>query len=136
TVNLKQIQVTVLHIFSDYYNNEVRLSFADHPFAKHPRHVFVICQYNGRWLLTHHRDRGLEFPGGKVETGETAEEAAIREVMEETGGVVTAIHYLAQYQVKGKSETIIKNVYYAHIKQLEQRRSYYETYGPVLVDVL
>ena len=34
-----------------------------------------------QWLLTHHLRRGLEFPGGKVELGETPEEAAVREFM-------------------------------------------------------
>ncbi|HLR09522.1 MAG TPA: nucleoside triphosphatase YtkD [Bacillota bacterium] len=123
-----------MYRFNDYYNNEVKLSFADHPFSKHPRHVLVICRYNDQWLLTRHRDRGLEFPGGKVESGETAEQAAIREVMEETGGVVSELHYLAQYEVDGKRETIVKNVYHAQIKRLEKQPSYYETAGPVLID--
>src|SRR5690606_9944935 len=86
------------------------------------------------WLLTEHRSRGLEFPGGKVEEGETAEEAAIREVMEETGGVVKKLYYIAQYFVTGRSGTIIKNVYYAPIETLKEQPTYYETNGPVLLN--
>ena len=71
--------------FLDYYQNQVELSFDDHPFSDRPLHVWVIAVYEGKWLLTHHKQRGYEFPGGKVEPGETAEEAARREVMEETG---------------------------------------------------
>lgn len=41
-----------------------------------------------RMLLASVLSRGLDFPGGHVETGETPEEAARREVSEETGAQV------------------------------------------------
>ncbi|GEN32407.1 8-oxo-dGTP diphosphatase [Cerasibacillus quisquiliarum] len=122
-----------MYIFTDYYNNQVRFSFQNHPFSKYPKHVWVICNYKNKWLLTNHKERGLEFPGGKVEHGETAEEAAIREVKEETGGVVETIDYIGQYHVNGKASTVIKNVYFAEIKKLEEQSTYYETYGPILL---
>lgn len=123
-----------LKIFKDYYNNEVKLSFDDHPFSAIPKHVLIICKHKNKWLLTSHKERGLEFPGGKVEPGETAKQAAIREVMEETGGHIATIHYVAQYFVDGKSDTVIKNVYFATIHQLSKQDTYYETDGPVLMD--
>ena len=70
--------------FYDYYQNPVKLSFEDHPFSKSPKHVWVICRYKNQWLLTRHKDRGLEFPGGKVEKGETDIDCIVREVYEET----------------------------------------------------
>ncbi|MGP4076579.1 RNA deprotection pyrophosphohydrolase [Halobacillus sp. K22] len=118
--------------FNDFYQNSVRLSFEDHPFSKFPKHVWVICRYNNQWLLTQHKDRGFEFPGGKVEEGETAEEAAVREVMEETGGCVEDLKYVGQYHVEGKGGTVIKNVYFAAIGALTKQEHYFETYGPVL----
>lgn len=121
-------------VFQDDYGYDVRLSFSDHPFSRHPKHVLVICRYNGRWLLTNHAVRGWEFPGGKVEEGETAEQAAIREVREETGGIVQKIMYIGQYEVKRPNETIVKNIYFAHVESLEQRESYFETNGPVLIE--
>ncbi|WP_249871144.1 RNA deprotection pyrophosphohydrolase [Oceanobacillus saliphilus] len=118
--------------FRDYYNNEVNLSFDDHPFSKYPKHVWVICKYKEKWLLTKHKERGLEFPGGKVEEGETAKEAAIREVMEETGGTIQEISYIGQYMVDGRNDTVIKNVYFAKIDKLTEQETYYETDGPIL----
>ncbi|MFD1739247.1 RNA deprotection pyrophosphohydrolase [Bacillus salitolerans] len=125
-----------MHTFIDHYNNEVILSFQDHPFSKNPKHVWVICRYEDKWLLTSHSRRGLEFPGGKVEHGEEAKDAAIREVKEETGGNVHSITYIGQYKVSGKGKTIIKNIYYAIIDQLVKQEDYLETNGPVLLSAL
>ena len=78
-----------MYEFKDYYQNTVQLSFDDQPFSDSPKHVWVICRFGGKWLLTEHEDRGYEFPGGKVEPMECAEEAALREVKEETGYTLT-----------------------------------------------
>lgn len=123
-----------MKIFRDFYHNKVKLSFEDHPFSKDPKHVLVICRYQNKWLLTRHKSRGLEFPGGKVEPGESAEEAARREVFEETGGIVSQLHYIGQYYVAGKKETVIKNLYFAEVTELEKQATYFETEGPVLVE--
>lgn len=125
-----------MHVFKDFYSNEVQLSFEDHPFSKEPKHVWVICRYKDKWLLTKHKERGYEFPGGKVESGETAYEAAVREVMEETGAILKEMNYLAQYYVAGKSGSVIKNVYFANVEKLTEQPTYYETEGPVLMDRL
>lgn len=122
--------------FRDYYNNEVNLSFDNHPFSTDPRHVWAICKYENQWLVTKHKERGLEFPGGKVENGETAEQAAIREIHEETGGVVKDIRYIGQYIVYGKTDTVVKNVYYATIDKLTDQDTYYETDGPILLPTI
>ncbi|CDQ39251.1 MULTISPECIES: RNA deprotection pyrophosphohydrolase [Virgibacillus] len=123
-----------MYTFKDYYNNEIKLSFDYLPFSVNPMHVWVVCKYQDNWLLTKHKDRGLEFPGGKVEKGETPEQAAIREVKEETGGLIDTLTYIGQYFVAGKRENVIKNVYFASIHALEPQDSYFETDGPVIVD--
>jgi 8-oxo-dGTP diphosphatase len=125
-----------MYRFIDYYHNEVVLSFEDHPFSKDPKHVWVVCRHQNQWLLTKHSDRGFEFPGGKVEDNETALEAAIREVKEETGGIVKQIEYIGQYKVKGKEKVIVKNIYFAMVSQLVEQDGYFETYGPVLLKEL
>ncbi len=118
--------------FQDYYDNTVKFSFSMHPFSDDPRHVWVICKFQNKWLMTRHRNRGIEFPGGKVEQGETPEEAAEREVFEETGGIVEKLHYIGQYEVSGKEATVVKNTYFAEIKEVRKKTDYLETEGPVL----
>ncbi|AKO94496.1 RNA deprotection pyrophosphohydrolase [Priestia filamentosa] len=122
-----------MYTFKDSYQNQVFLSFNKHAFSKNPKHVWVVCRFEGQWLLTDHSTRGMEFPGGKVEQGETPAEAARREVMEETGGVVTGLHYLGQYKVCSRQRIIIKNIYFASIPEIKKRDDYLETKGPVLV---
>ncbi|GEN57669.1 putative 8-oxo-dGTP diphosphatase YtkD [Halolactibacillus alkaliphilus] len=125
-----------MKIFSDYYNNTVKLAFEEHPFSEKPKHVLVVTRIKGKWLLTKHKTRGMEFPGGKVESGETAEAAAIREVKEETGGTVRTLTYVGQYYVDGKADQIVKNLYLADVDDLEEQETYYETDGPVIMSEL
>ncbi|MGM8216526.1 RNA deprotection pyrophosphohydrolase [Bacillaceae bacterium W0354] len=125
-----------MEVFKDYYNNTVKLVIGNEAFSKQPKHVWVITKYSGQWLLTKHKDRGIEFPGGKVEDGETAEEAAIREVLEETGGIVENLYFIGQYYVDGKGGDIVKNVYFAEVDDLTEQQHYFETEGPVILDEL
>ncbi|MDT2045121.1 nucleoside triphosphatase YtkD [Priestia aryabhattai] len=122
-----------MYTFKDAYHNQVFLSFERSPFSKTPRHVWVVCRYKGQWLLTNHSKRGLEFPGGKLELEETPEEAAVREVFEETGGEVENLSYIGQYKVVSKGKTIIKNIYFANVSNLVPKDDYMETKGPVII---
>ena len=63
-------------------------------------HVLAIPVYNSQLLFTHHQQRGIEFPGGKVEINEQSKEAVIRELYEETGAIAKFIYYFAQYRIK------------------------------------
>jgi 8-oxo-dGTP diphosphatase len=47
--------------------------------------VYVVAFEGGRFVMVRHRDRAWEMPGGRVEQGESFEQAAMREFSEETG---------------------------------------------------
>lgn len=123
-----------METFKDFTGSTVRLTFERGQFKKEPRHVLVLCKYNDQWLLTKHRLRGLEFPGGKVEAGETLEEAARREVYEETGAKVESLDFIGEYEVEGAQNSFVKAIFFGVVKEVESKADYLETDGPVLLD--
>lgn len=120
-------------LFTDQHGVQVSLAFKKEAFSIKPRHVLVICRYDDAWLLTKHPIRGLEFPGGKLEANETAEEAALREVYEETGAEAQITEYIGEYLVKDQERPFVKAVLFADVLHLHKESHYYETEGPVLI---
>lgn len=120
--------------FRDTNGNKVELSFTRDYFSEKQGHVLAICMHEEKWLLTKHGQRGLEFPGGKVEKGESLEDAARREVLEETGAVLNELHWIAEYRVTSPGGSFVKAVFYGVVGDIKVRETYYETSGPHLVD--
>lgn len=119
--------------FRDFHGDLVRLSFAPNSFSEQAKHVLVICKYEDNWLLTKHRERGLEFPGGKVEEGELLEEAAKREVREETGAELGKLQFVGEYEVESREGKFVKAIFYGEVNEFHDKPHYYETEGPTLV---
>ena len=58
---------------------------------------------DGKIVVIKYKDRNAGFydiPGGKIEDGETKEDASIREFKEETGITITSQHYLGHMSVE------------------------------------
>ncbi len=120
--------------FFDHNGCTVRLAFRLNAFSEASRHVIVICRYHNKWLLTSHKERGWEFPGGKIEPGEKPEQAALREVFEETGGVLDTFVPLGEYEVSNGSTCFVKTIFYGTVGDLIVKNDYMETNGPVFED--
>ncbi|MFC4410285.1 NUDIX domain-containing protein [Chungangia koreensis] len=114
--------------FKDQHSVDVQLSFKKHSFALKPEHVLVVVLNNGNWLMTNHPTRGTEYPGGKVEKGESLEEAAIRETYEETGVVLKDLKWIAEYIVYTE-EPFCKAVFTGKVERIEECPVSYETDG-------
>ncbi|MFC0562061.1 RNA deprotection pyrophosphohydrolase [Halalkalibacter alkalisediminis] len=125
-----------MYLFKDFHNCEVRLTFEPNECTSDPKHVWIVCRYLNRWLLTNHSTRGLEFPGGKVEEGERLTEAAEREVWEETGATIKSLHFIGQYEVRSDRTSFQKAIYFAEISSLTEKGTYLETDGPILLQEL
>lgn len=72
------------------------------------RAVSAAILHEGRFLLVRRGRppaRGLyAFPGGRVERGETLEEAVRREVMEETGAHLAAVEHVADLDIAAEDD--------------------------------
>ena len=79
-------------------------------------YVAIGVRHDNKWLFIKHRERGgYEIPAGHPEEGETPENAAIRELMEETGAedfIVTPVSY---YSVKNEDETMHGKLFYSEV---------------------
>jgi 8-oxo-dGTP diphosphatase len=122
-----------METFQDENGCTVQLSFEADSFSQTAEHVLVICTFFNQWLLTKHKIRGYEFPGGKREAGETLEEAARREVYEETGAELKSIKFIGEYKVSNNAESFVKVIFYGEVDSLQPKENYFETDGPILV---
>lgn len=53
--------------------------------------AFVLGFYKNQLVLARNLKRGIEIPGDHIESGETVEQAGIREIKEETGAIVKKV---------------------------------------------
>lgn len=85
---------------------------------KHPAAAAIPIGADGRILLVDHYrfqtdTRGWEVPAGKVDAGETPEQAVARELKEETGHCAAALTYLGRYHPSNGSSNQLFHVFVA-----------------------
>ena len=57
--------------FTDQEQDKVTLDYRTEYDEPTGEHVLMITRMDDQFLLTNHRQRGIEFPGGKREAGES-----------------------------------------------------------------
>lgn len=119
-----------VYVFTDLEGERVELTFGPNQNQMTATHVLLLLKYEGKWLLTKHRTRGIEFPGGKAEDREPIEAAVIRETYEETGVVITNVHQFAEYVVHS-DPPFCKAVFTGEVVKIEKNPTLHETEGAV-----
>jgi 8-oxo-dGTP pyrophosphatase MutT (NUDIX family) len=85
---------------------------------KHPAAGVVPIRDDGHILMIDHYrfqtdTRGWEIPAGKIDAGETAEQAAVRELREETGHRAASFKLIGKYHPTNGSSNQTFNIFIA-----------------------
>lgn len=117
-----------MFLFTDLKGTQVTLSFEPNTFSIPAKHVLVLANKENKWLVANNPSRGFEFPGGKVEEGETLIDAVKRETFEETGAILTEIKWFAEYIVDDEIP-FRKVVFRANVSEIREIDGDFETDG-------
>ena len=87
---------------------------------RHALYVIIVARYKDKWIFCRQHGRVTwELPGGHIESGEDADRAARRELIEETGAVEFDIRAVCDISVSDEANgTNYSKLYYADIKKL------------------
>ncbi|RPJ56470.1 MAG: NUDIX domain-containing protein [Dehalococcoidia bacterium] len=95
----------------------------------------ISARFERRWIFVRHQDRTTwEIAGGHIEKGETSSEAAVRELMEETGALQFNIECIATYSVNKDGTTGWGRLYLAYVNEIGPLPDISEI-GEVIFDV-
>lgn len=129
--SIKELEVAVFK-FTDENGLQVDLYFHEHEYKYEiaPEHILVVVRKGAKFLCTIHNKRGIEFPGGKVEKNETLQQAAVREVFEETGVHIENTKVIGHYIVRD-IQPFCKVIFIANVENEETHFMKHETKGRV-----
>lgn len=81
--------------------------------------VVIAARYRGQWIYCRHRERTTwEVPGGHREPGETVQDAARRELWEETGAEEYLLQAICPYGVDRDGVRSFGMLYLADVTDL------------------
>ncbi|MEN8203841.1 MAG: NUDIX domain-containing protein [Bacteroidota bacterium] len=88
-------------------------------------YVVLGTRYGDQWIFVRHKDRhSWEMPAGHIESGEAADEAAARELREETGAVLFKLKPVSDYSVTEDHKHGFGRLYYAEVHELTDQLEY------------
>jgi 8-oxo-dGTP diphosphatase len=132
-----------MYYFYDRSGQMISLTFNREKFLPDAGHVLVWAFADDEKktiVLTRHRRRGWEVPGGKVDAGESPENAAHRELFEETGVKIESLRWIGQYVIHpvDKGEPAVKNIYMGRVREWGDIPKGFETLerGIFLIDLM
>jgi len=99
------------------------VNFLNSDFQINARFIYsvVVARKGNRWIyVRHHKRQTFEIPGGHIEKGEAPEDAAARELMEETGAITFNLVCVATYSVTMSGETRYGKLFFADVMELGQ----------------
>ncbi len=93
-------------------------------------YVVIASRYDGGWLFVRHRERGgYELPAGHPDKGEDNVEAAVRELMEETGALDFTLEPVTYYYVGTGSGKKFGRLFLAFVETLGEITDKHEIEG-------
>jgi 8-oxo-dGTP diphosphatase len=99
-------------------------------------YVVMGARYQEKWIFVRHRERTTwEMVSGHIEAGETADQAAVRELSEEAGVVNSTMKPLCDYEVEVKGKKEYGRFYGVKVSELDPLLEH-ETEELVLADTL
>jgi 8-oxo-dGTP diphosphatase len=102
------VHMTEVKFYNPSFRPEAKLTYS-----------VIAAKLDNNWLFVRHQKRDTwEIPGGHIEEDETSEEAAGRELREETGALDFKLDCVATYAVLKNGETGYGRLYLAVISKL------------------
>ena len=102
--------------------SELSVKFYNPEDVKIEKLKFVVIQakYKDKWIFVRHKERDtLEIPGGHIEENETPDEAAKRELYEESGAIKFVLRSICAYSVCRKDEEESYGMlYYGEVEEI------------------
>ena len=102
-------------------NNQITVRFYDFVNDEKLKYAVIAAKYQNKWVFCKHKERDTyEIPGGHREQGETIDEAARRELFEETGALQFNLKPICVYAVENAQDQskTFGMLYFANITEI------------------
>ena len=113
--------IIITFVQNTYKDIMTEVKFYDPSFEPDTTLTFSVisAKFEGRWIFVRHQNRSTwEIAGGHIEIGETSNDTACRELIEETGALRFNLECVATYSVIKNGLTGYGRLYLAEVFEL------------------